>query len=151
MTYASVKEITREYAFRYANTSTICYPDKGAQVRYNLFRSDGELLCEKIRDVATGKLLSFKVTNPEEFNGEEITVIDDLCDGGGTFVGVASELRKLNPTKLRLVVTHAVNYDGILKVANVYDEVVITNSYKNWGVDEVLPSNVRVRDIINGI
>ena len=74
MTYASVKEITREYAFRYANTSTMCYPDKGAQVRYNLYRNDGELLCEKVRDVATGKLLSFKVTNPEEFNGEEITV-----------------------------------------------------------------------------
>lgn len=67
---------------------------------------------------------------------------------GGTFVGIASELRKLNPTKLRLVVTHAVNYDGILKVAAVYDEVVITNSYKNWGVDEVLPSNVRVNDIL---
>jgi ribose-phosphate pyrophosphokinase len=149
MTYASVKEITREYAFRYANTSTICYPDKGAQVRYNLFRNDGELLCEKVRDVTTGELLSFKVTNPEEFNGEEITVIDDLCDGGGTFVGIASELRKLNPTKLRLVVTHAVNYDGILKVASVYDEVVITNSYKNWGANETLPNNVRVNDIIS--
>jgi ribose-phosphate pyrophosphokinase len=99
--------------------------------------------------VTTGKLLSFKVTNPEEFNGEEITVIDDLCDGGGTFVGIASELRKLNPTKLRLVVTHAVNYDGILKVASVYDEVIITNSYKNWGTNETLPDNVRVIDIID--
>lgn len=150
MTYASIKEITREYAFRYANTSTICYPDKGAQVRYNLYRNDGELLCEKVRDVTTGKLLSFKVTNPEEFNGEEITVIDDLCDGGGTFIGLAPKLRDLHPTKLRLVVTHAVQLNGIKRVAEAYDEVVITNTYEDWENFE-LPNNVIVKDVLPNI
>jgi phosphoribosylpyrophosphate synthetase len=80
---------------------------------------------------------------------DRLIEIIDVGDGGCTFVGIASGLRKLNPTKLRLLVTHAVNYDGILKVANVYDEVVITNSYKNWGANETLPNNVRVNDIIS--
>lgn len=94
-------------------------------------------------DVATGQLMSFRVTNPENFSGGEITVIDDLCDGGGTFVGLAPKLRELNPTKLRLVVTHAVQLDGIERVAEVYDEVIISNTYINWD-KAPLPGNVKV-------
>ena len=147
MIYAHAKEISRELAFQYARTSSICYPDKGAQERYDLFKSDGVLLCEKVRDVATGQLMSFRVTNPEDFKSGEITVIDDLCDGGGTFVGLAPKLRELNPTKLRLVVTHAVQLNGIKRVAEMYDEVVITNTYEDW--DEfVLPDNVKVVDVL---
>jgi phosphoribosylpyrophosphate synthetase len=143
MIYAHAKEISRELAFQYARTSSICYPDKGAQERYDLFKSDGVLLCEKVRDVATGQLMSFRVTNPEDFKSGEITVIDDLCDGGGTFVGLAPKLRELNPTKLRLAITHAVQLNGIERVAEMYDEVVITNTYEDW--DEfVLPNNVKV-------
>lgn len=147
MTYAIAKEITREFAFRYANTSTICYPDKGAQDRYDLFRNDGELLCEKVRDAATGQLMSFRVTNPDDFGGGEITVVDDLCDGGGTFIGLAPKLRELNPTKMRLVVTHAVQLNGIKRVAEVYDEVVITNTYADWDKVE-LPNNVKVVNVL---
>ena len=79
--------------------------------------------------------------------GGEITLVDDLCDGGGTFMGLATHLRKLNPTKLRLVVTHAVQKQGILNVASAYDEVVITNTYKDWASCE-LPSNVKVYSVI---
>lgn len=149
MIHANAKEISRELAFQFANTSTICYPDKGAQERYDLFKNDGLLLCEKVRDVATGQLMSFRVTNPESFIGGEITVIDDLCDGGGTFVGLAPKLRELNPTKLRLVVTHAVQLNGIGRVAEVYDEVVITNTYEDWdSIYFILPDNITVVDAL---
>lgn len=147
MIYAHAKEISRELAFQYARTSSICYPDKGAQERYDLFKSDGVLLCEKVRDVATGQLMSFRVTNPEDFKRGEITVIDDLCDGGGTFIGLAPKLRELNPTKLRLVVTHAVQLNGIKRVSEVYDEVVITNTYEDWDKVE-LPDNVKVVNVL---
>lgn len=147
MIYAHAKEISRELAFQYARISTICYPDKGAQERYDLFKSDGVLLCEKVRDVATGQLMSFRVANPQDFKGGEITVIDDLCDGGGTFVGLAPKLRELNPTKLRLVVTHAVQLNGIKRVSEVYDEVIITDTYEDWG-SFVLPDNVIVVDAL---
>lgn len=147
MIFAQSKDITRDFAFYYVDKSTICYPDKGAQERYDLYKNDGLLLCEKVRDVETGQLLSFKVTNPEEFKGGEITVVDDLCDGGGTFIGLAPKLRELNPTKLRLVVTHAVQRNGIERVAEVYDEVVITNSYEDWH-EKDLPSNVIVERIV---
>lgn len=143
-------EVSRNLAFGDKGLSTICFPDKGAQDRYNLFNGGNNLVCEKVRDVDTGELKEFKVVNPEVFNGGEITVLDDLCDGGGTFIGLAPKLRELNPTKLRLVVTHAVQLNGIKRVAEVYDEVVITNTYEDWD-SFVLPDNVIVKDVLNEI
>lgn len=123
--------------------STLCFPDKGAQERYGEIFKANSIVCEKIRDVNTGQLKDFKVVNPQVFKSGEITVLDDLCDGGGTFVGLAPKLRELNPTKLRLVVTHAVQLEGIKRVAEVYDEVIISNTYTDWD-KESLPSNVKV-------
>lgn len=148
--YAGNVEVSRDLAFVYKQTSTICFPDKGAQSRYNLFNETANIVCEKVRDVNTGELKEFKVVNPKEFKGGDITVIDDLCDGGGTFIGLAPKLRDLHPTKLRLVVTHAVQLNGIKRVAEVYDEVVITNTYEDWENFE-LPNNVIVKDVLYGI
>lgn len=148
LTYAEEIQISREMGFAYKGISTMCFPDKGAQERYNLFNGGNNLVCEKVRDVDTGELKEFKVVNPEVFNGGEITVLDDLCDGGGTFIGLAPKLRELNPLKLRLVVTHAVQLNGIRRVAEVYDEVVITNTYEDWD-SFVLPDNVIVKDVLN--
>lgn len=145
--YADSVEVSRGLAFEYKQTSTICFPDKGAQSRYNLFDEMASIVCEKVRDVSTGELKEFKIVNPEVFKGGEITVIDDLCDGGGTFIGLAPKLRDLRPTKLRLVVTHAVQLNGIKRVAKVYDEVVITNTYEDWENFE-LPSNVIIKKVV---
>ena len=44
---------------------------------------------------------------------------------------------------LILNVTHAIQQKGLEKVADIYDEVNITNSYKDWQ-DEELPININV-------
>ena len=126
--------------------TTVCFPDKGAFIRYStnmLMRP--HIVCSKIRDVATGKIMSFSIDKICEYKeGNDIIVIDDLCDGGGTFIGIASKLRELKPRKLTLAITHAVQKEGIECVASVYDEVVITNSYKDW---TNLPKNVRIIEL----
>lgn len=135
---------TEDFIIEYVKSSTICFPDKGAKDRYEaLWIQLDALCCEKVRNVDTGVLEGFKVMNPEIFKGGEITLVDDLCDGGGTFVGLAPKLRELNPTKLRLIVTHAIQLNGIKRVAEVYDEVIISNTYADWD-KESLPSNVKV-------
>ncbi|MBD5381984.1 hypothetical protein [Clavibacter sp.] len=120
-------------------------PDKGAFERY------GEsipcaVICSKVRDAATGKLLDFKAEAAILVKDCDLLVIDDLCDGGGTFVGLAPKLRELEPKSLSLAVTHAVQLDGIKRVAEVYDKVYITNTYKEWQNEE-LPSNVKVLNV----
>lgn len=125
------------------------YPDKGAMQRYDGSAST-EVLCSKVRDTETGKLSGFKIENPEileEFD-KPLVVIDDLCDGGGTFAGIAKELRKVAPDrKLCIYVTHMVNPKGIVTLSENYDEVYFTNSYKDWD-NEVLPSNVKVIKVV---
>lgn len=123
-----------------------CYPDEGAVLRFG--ETPKTLVCEKERNISTGSLSGFRIKNPEDFEaGESIEVRDDLCDGGGTFCGIIKELRKLDPGKVILQVTHAIQKQGIEKVAALYDEVYITNSYHDWNKED-LPKNVHVTDII---
>ena len=44
---------------------------------------------------------------------ENFIIIDDICDGGATFVNIAKELKQLNPSAaLHLVVTHGLFTKG---------------------------------------
>lgn len=129
----------------------ICFPDKGAFCRYNqtIYGTDTlsqqPLICSKKRDVQSGQLLGFKLDSKGSyFTGDAISVLDDLCDGGGTFCGIAELLRPLKPSFLNLFVTHAVQRAGIEKVASFYDNVYITNSYADW---TDLPENVHIINI----
>lgn len=125
--------------------SDFCYPDKGAFERYfgnNPFTSYKPIVCKKSRDVQSGRLLKFEISDLGSYKqGNSILVIDDLCDGGGTFCGISELLRPLNPSKLNLYVTHAVQRAGIEKVSKYYDNVYITNTYADW---DNLPSNVKL-------
>lgn len=127
-------------------------PDKGAKERYPL---DFAVECSKKRDVSTGKLLDFEVTEIESVKGQDIVVVDDLCDGGGTFIGLASKLRELKPNSLSLFVTHMVNKEGIERVVKAYDHVYYTDSYNLGGylrtttikVDEIEKLEERVQEL----
>jgi ribose-phosphate pyrophosphokinase len=127
----------------------LCYPDAGAKKRYfNMFKHHlTPITCKKVRDINTGNLLNFDIEDKGSYRkGDQIVVVDDLCDGGGTFLGIHSILKKLEPSSCSLWVTHAVQKAGIEKVAAVYDRVYITNSYCDWD-KENLPKNVIVHKI----
>lgn len=133
---------------RAIETEYVCYPDEGAVDR-SFGYGGTPIYCRKTRDVQTGSLSGFEIVKADNYQeGHPITVVDDLCDGGGTFCGIIKELRKLNPSKVILYVTHAIQKQGIEKVATLYDEVYITNSYHDWNKEE-LPKNVYVTNIID--
>lgn len=141
---------------QYANVAAVatadyyCFPDAGATERYaHQFGyspehpSDKVILCAKERDPETGKLSGFKIINPEVYKGGSICVVDDLCDGGGTFAGIAQKLREIAPDAfLKVYVTHMVNPKGIITLAEHYDEVEFSDSYADWNLTN-LPDNVK--------
>lgn len=86
--------------------------------------------CSKMRDVKTGKLSGFKVY-ADDLNGKTCVIVDDICDGGGTFLGLAKELKKKNCGRLILVVTHGIFSKGLDKLTEVFDEVFSTNSFSD--------------------
>lgn len=101
-----------------------------------------------------GKLEGFHIENPELLQDEDfkdfpLVVMDDLCDAGGTFVGIANKIREVNPDrKLAIYVTHMVNPKGITTLSENYDEVYFTNSYADWDEYMKLPDNVRIIKVI---
>lgn len=130
------------------NNSIKVYPDAGAFIRYNGDPTQ-DVVCKKVRDPKTGALLEFSISNPEVIENnldKTLLVIDDLCDGGGTFAGIAALLEPYNMKKY-IYVTHMVNPKGIKTLSDNYDQVLFTNSYKNW-FEEVIPDNVTVFSII---
>lgn len=118
-------------------------PDHGAWERYThekFYDKDVPIICcKKVRDVKTGKILSIEVENPKSLDGRPLLIVDDLCDAGGTFLGVAKALRKYTDVPLNIYVVHMVNPKGIENLSKTYDHVWFTNSYKDW---ENLPENV---------
>ena len=137
----------------------ICFPDEGAYNRlvtwdyhsqlFSLTEHVGKIkpvICKKTRITVDGQPDIIKTeidSKPKKAHKRPILVVDDLCDGGGTFIAVAEKLRELNPPKISIFVTHAIQLAGIERISKVFDEVFISNSYKDW--DNVqLPSNVKV-------
>lgn len=134
----------------------LVFPDKGAIDRYdNYYGNIGfweKIVCNKQRiERFDGKTyISLELVNVNNINldnNKPFVVIDDLCDGGGTFIKVAEELnKKYKDRKKYLIVTHAVNKEGIYNVSKYYDKVYITDSYCDWQTI-ALPSNVEISHI----
>lgn len=86
--------------------------------------------CSKSRDVKTGRLSGFKVYN-DDLQGADCLIVDDICDGGGTFVGLAEELRNKNAGKLYLAVSHGIFNKGFT-VLDCFEKIFTTNSFKDF-------------------
>lgn len=106
-------------------------PDKGAADRvYTLAEDEFVLQCSKERNPADGTLGNFAV--PGLFLTcaiKDCLIIDDICDGGGTFVGLAEELWKAGAKKVYLFVTHGIFSKG-LPLGGI-NRVFTTDSYFN--------------------
>lgn len=92
--------------------------------------------CEKVRNPLTGKFEGFTV--PEIDRSIPTIIIDDICDGGGTFIGIAKELNM--PKELMgLYVTHGIFSRGFDELCSFFGKIITTNSYydKENGSDPV--------------
>jgi len=94
--------------------------------------------CSKRRDVKTGKLSGFKVY-AEDLKEKHCVIVDDICDGGGTFLGLAKELKAKNAGKISLVVSHGIFSKGAEQLTSVFDTVFSTNSVKDLKNVNVIP------------
>ena len=132
--------------------SALIFPDVGAKKRYS--HTSGTIICfNKKRDLSTGKIIELVPETKDDFNAitlnYDFLLIDDLCDGGGTFVGIANKVREINKNaRLSILVTHLVNDKGLENLSNNFDEVFITNSYKDWNLIDNLPRNIKVIDVV---
>jgi ribose-phosphate pyrophosphokinase len=92
--------------------------------------------CSKSRDVKTGRLSGFKVY-ADDLQGRSCILVDDICDGGGTFIGLAKELKAKNAGALYLAVSHGVFSKGTDLLTEVFDHIFTTDSVQELQSDKV--------------
>lgn len=107
----------------------IIAPDKGAVARATAVAGACHLplyRAEKHRDSNTGRLSGF-TCEPLPATGRFL-VVDDICDGGGTFLGLA-DATGLPAERLGLYVSHGVFSGNASQLNDRYGEVWTTDSF----------------------
>lgn len=86
---------------------------------------------EKVRDFETGKLSGFRMIDELPAEGK-LLIVDDICDGGGTFVGLAKAIN-IGHERLDLWVTHGIFSKGFDSLEDYFGTIHTTNSYfRGW-------------------
>jgi ribose-phosphate pyrophosphokinase len=90
----------------------IVYPDLGASKRYKLLLPS--ILLNKQRNPLTGELFISPIEAPQLGVCKTVMIVDDICDGGATFLAAARALRIAQPNlDIHLFVTHGIFSKGL--------------------------------------
>lgn len=85
--------------------------------------------CSKDRDVATGEIKGVVIpTDPKE----NCIIVDDLCDGGATFINIAKALKEKGAKNIYLVVTHAIFSKGLEPFEGLISKIYCTDSFTTF-------------------
>jgi ribose-phosphate pyrophosphokinase len=85
--------------------------------------------CSKNRDLATGAL-TLEILEPDVCTNRNCVIIDDICDGGGTFLAIAE---KIQPAHLTLIVTHGIFSKGFETLHQYFQQIIVSDSlYKTY-------------------
>ncbi|MEO7310174.1 MAG: ribose-phosphate diphosphokinase [Chitinophagaceae bacterium] len=101
--------------------------------------------CSKSRDVKTGKLSGFKVYD-DNLQGMDCLIVDDICDGGGTFLGLAEELKKKNAGKLYLAISHGIFSKGFDEMLKHFTGIFTTDSVKDIEHEGVM--QIKMKEVL---
>ena len=128
------------------NNCILVSPDAGASKKiYKLAEQIGYkgdiITCSKDRDTE-GKLTRTVVPitihgglgNINYYMSRDYIIIDDICDGGATFINITKELKNQGVTgKIYLIITHGIFSSGFEELSKYFDGIYCTNSYSNIG------------------
>ena len=116
-------------AYDKTNAVLIC-PDAGASKKVGKYFGWNDhikeiVYCNKNRDLSTGKL-TLEILEPQECTNRNCVIIDDICDGGGTFLAIAE---KIQPAHLTLIVTHGIFSKGFSELENHFQHIIVSDSF----------------------
>lgn len=132
--YSFTKDVI-DYTKLNIKNAWFVFPDKGAAKRYNANDYPNVIVCEKVRDFATGKIQTIKAhinkqtTTPDEH--APLIIIDDLCSYGGTFVGAVKAIENdlgITSKNNWLIVTHAEEAMTQGNIPKTFQKVFTTDS-----------------------
>lgn len=102
----------------------VCFPDKGAVNKYTPLIQRPYIYGDKTRDQLTGQITGYKLHGDPE--GKRVLIVDDICDGGGTFVLLAAELISRGVKEIHLYVSHGIFSKGLQVLRNAGIQRIFT-------------------------
>lgn len=134
-------------------------PDAGASKKiFKLAEQIGYkgdiITCSKDRDV-NGNLTRIVVPIDGKNLEKDAIIIDDICDGGRTFINIAEKLKSYKEFKgkIYLIVTHGIFSNGFEELGKYFDGIYCTNSYSyvaeltTAAINEPIPTKVKQLNI----
>ena len=112
-------------------------PDAGAQKKiFDVAQAVGYtneiLVAAKHRNVVTGEILSTEVPLNISHDKHDFVIIDDICDGGRTFIEIAKVIQETYPDALiYLTITHGIFSAGFDLLDQYFAGIYCTNSIKD--------------------
>lgn len=97
--------------FTKTRSDILCFPDAGARNKYApLFPEINHIHGEKVREQSTGQIVNYKLIG--DAKDKTVLIVDDICDGGMTFVSLATHLRANGANEINLFVSHGIFSKG---------------------------------------
>lgn len=118
-----------------AGLALVC-PDAGARKRTRAVAkalgAQHIVHADKQRDLASGRILEMTLAGPVP--DLPLLVVDDICDGGATFVELAAVLRRHTDRPLSLYVSHGLFTKGLAPLLDAYECIFTPNNLS--GLDD---------------
>lgn len=95
-------------------SNLFCFPDHGAHARYQeiIDADTTPIVFRKDRDPSTGEIVGMVVDMGSVEKKDIVLIVDDICDGGRTFIEVAKVLTAVTP-EVHLYVSHGIFSKGL--------------------------------------
>lgn len=97
------------------SSAVIVAPDAGSNKKVasvcKLLGKESFIRADKVRDVSNGKIID-TVVYSENLKGQNCLIIDDICDGGKTFIELGKKLKEKGAGRVGLFVTHGIFSKG---------------------------------------
>lgn len=111
-------------------------PDAGAYKKIfdvaKKFGINRIITANKVRDMKTGNIIRTEIPTLDQHNDLKYVIIDDICDGGRTFIELAKAIKGSRPSaKVYLVVTHGIFSAGFKELSQYFESIYTTNSYRD--------------------
>lgn len=115
-----------------AKAPTLLSPDAGQYKKiFKMAKKLSQVLAietaNKSRNLSSGNIDSVEISR-QDFGGEDVLIVDDICVGGRTFVELAKKLKERNVGDLYLAVSHGIFSNGFTELASYFKGVFATNS-----------------------
>jgi ribose-phosphate pyrophosphokinase len=131
------------------NKVAIISPDAGALKKiYDVAKHFGisnVTTASKVREMSTGNILRTELPTMDLDGIEHIVIIDDICDGGRTFIELAKEIKKQTDKPIHLIVTHGIFSAGFKPLFEYFDGIYCTNSIDD--IDETSFAGEKVKQL----